>query len=455
MAEVTTLRTPGLGDSSHLLTHEGIGVLVDPQRDIDRFLEVATAAGVELRWVLDTHVHNDYVSGAREAADRSGAELVLPAAAGAAYPHTQAFHLEDLVHGDLALRPIHTPGHTPEHTSYLVLVDGEEVALFSGGSLLVAAAGRTDLLGQSRAPQLAAAQYHSVRRLASLPGKVALYPTHGQGSFCTAASGGGDVTSTIAAERASNGVLAYDSEAAFQEGELAGLQPYPTYYAHMAPINIEGPQPMPRGLPPERSAAEVAARAGDLAVVDARPRRVAATGLVPGSVAVELSEQFGVWVGWLLPFDAPLALVVDREQDAGEALVQLARIGFEHVDALVHDVESWPEPRSAVAVVDVDEAVRLLAAGAGLLDVRAPGEWDDGHVDGTVQRYLPDLVHGAPEGLSRDHPVVIACASGYRSAMAASLLVREGFEPVVLDEAGMPELARAARARGLDRVRSG
>lgn len=151
--DVMSFRTPGLGDQTYLLTYDGKGVLVDPQRDIDRFLAVAAERDIELRFVLETHLHNDYVSGGEQAARRAGAELVLPAAAAAAYPHTPAFHLEDIKADGLTVRPIHTPGHTPEHTSYLMLVDGEPVALFSGGSLLVAsAAGRTCWASRGRAP---------------------------------------------------------------------------------------------------------------------------------------------------------------------------------------------------------------------------------------------------------------------------------------------------------------
>ncbi|WP_240776722.1 MBL fold metallo-hydrolase [Nonomuraea basaltis] len=150
--DVMSFRTPGLGDQTYLLAHEGKGILVDPQRDIDRFLKAAAEHDVDLQFVLETHLHNDYVSGAEQAALRTGAELVLPAAAAAAYRHTPAFHLEEIDGGGgLVIRPVHTPGHTPEHTSYLVLIDGEPVAVFSGGSLLVASAGRPDLLGPERA----------------------------------------------------------------------------------------------------------------------------------------------------------------------------------------------------------------------------------------------------------------------------------------------------------------
>ena len=205
--EIISFRTPGLGDQSHLLTHEGHGVLVDPQRDVDRFTAKAAELDVELRFVLETHLHNDYLSGGEQVALRTGAQLVLPAAAAAAYPHTPAFHLEDIPgERGLSIRPIHTPGHTPEHTSYLVLLDGEPVAVFSGGSLLVSSAGRPDLLGPERARTLARLQHGSLHRLAGLPGGVKLLPTHGEGSFCTS-TGAGRYTSTIAEEVGSHPCL--------------------------------------------------------------------------------------------------------------------------------------------------------------------------------------------------------------------------------------------------------
>ncbi|MER3420118.1 MAG: MBL fold metallo-hydrolase, partial [Chloroflexota bacterium] len=254
---VIRIRTPELGDTSYLLTHNGMGILVDPQRDVDRFLKAA-GVGVRLRYVLETHLHNDYVSGGREAARRSGAELVLPAGAGVAFPHTPAFHLEEFGDGDLRVRPLHTPGHTPEHMSYLVLLDGQPAALFSGGSLLVGSAGRTDLLGPERAYQLAVLQYGSLQRLCRLPDAVALFPTHGEGSFCTTSHAGREA-STIGLERRENPALAYPDAGSFAKGQLAGIGPFPRYYAFMGRINLLGPPPMPDLHVPELTPAQVRA----------------------------------------------------------------------------------------------------------------------------------------------------------------------------------------------------
>ncbi|HZD05178.1 MAG TPA: MBL fold metallo-hydrolase, partial [Longimicrobiales bacterium] len=177
--KATVFRTPGLGDNSYVFCYGETGIVVDPQRDFRRFLGAVDEAGVEARYVLETHLHNDYLSGGRQLAQALGAELVLPAGAGAMFSYRPAFHLEELDAGAFSIRPLHTPGHTPEHVSYLILVDEKPAAVFSGGSLLVGAAGRTDLLGLDRAESLVRLQYLSVRRLAQLPAEVELYPTHG------------------------------------------------------------------------------------------------------------------------------------------------------------------------------------------------------------------------------------------------------------------------------------
>jgi hydroxyacylglutathione hydrolase len=446
--EVRSIRTPGLGDATYVLAHEGLGILVDPQRDVQRFLPVVDELGVELRWVLETHLHNDYVSGGREAAATTGAELVIPAAAVVPFRHTPAFHMEDLAAGPLAIRPLHTPGHTPEHTSYVVLVKGEPFAVLSGGSLLVGSAGRSDLLGPDRAVELARAQYHSVLRLAGLPDAVQLLPTHGEGSFCTA-SGAGRTTSTIGQERVENPVLAYPDEEAFIAGELTDLAPYPRFYAHMGPANLRGPSPMPPTEVRRMSLDEFDAAAGEVSVVDLRPRASFADGHIPGAVGVELAEQFAVWVGWILPFNTPLVLVADDDQDVAEAVTQLARIGFDDVRGVI-SMDEWRTQGRATSTyrrATLEETVPAMRTvnPSQILDVRAPDEWEAGHIEGSVHRYLPDLVDGPPAGLDPTEPVWVLCGSGYRSAIAAGFLEQQGFTPVVLDEAGVPDLLGATQ----------
>jgi glyoxylase-like metal-dependent hydrolase (beta-lactamase superfamily II)/rhodanese-related sulfurtransferase len=448
--EITPIRTPGLGDATYLLSHDGLGVIVDPQRDIERFQAAAAVAGARVRYVLETHLHNDYVSGGRALARETGAELVLPAAAVVAFDHTPAFHGEEFGEGGLVIRPLHTPGHTPEHTSYLVLIDGQPVAVFSGGSLLVGAAGRSDLLGEERAYQLALAQYRSVRRLAALPESTGLYPTHGEGSFCTA-GGAGRTVSTIGLEKQSNRVLHYPDGRAFAEGELTGLAPYPRYYAQMGPINLMGPTPLPDPSVPELSPAEMQALGDDVRIVDGRPRTAFAAGHIPGALGIELGAELGVWAGWVLPFNAPLVLVLDEDQDAREAVTQLGRIGFDRVRGVLRGVSGWGDAGLPLATYETrnpDEFAQAVRRGEArpLLDVRAPSEWEAGHLPGSLHRYVPDLVTaGVPAEIAPGERVWVACASGFRATIAAGLLERLGYRPVVLSTGGVPDLLARLR----------
>ncbi len=440
--DLVSFRTPGLGDQSYLLVHDGKGVLVDPQRDIDRFLNAAAERDVDLRFVLETHLHNDYHSGGEQAALRTGAELVLPAAAAAAYPHTPAFHQEDIKGGGLTIRPIHTPGHTPEHTSYVVFLEGEPVAVFSGGSLLVASAGRPDLLGPERARTLARLQHGSLHRLAGLPRTVGLYPTHGEGSFCTA-SGAGTFTSTIGDELDTNPMLAIAGVEEFADALLAAPMPIPAFYQYMGPANTFGTRPMPPVQVPELKVADLDSQPEGTHVVDMRPRASLAAGTLPGAVGVEFSDDFGSWVGWLLPYQSPIVLVAEPDQDVTEAVTQLAQIGIDTVQGVVRDLGDAATDR--FDLIDVPEFVRRMSdPAAQVLDVRMPNEWADVRLDGAAERFLPDLVKdGVPAGIDRDTPVLVACGSGRRAAIAATLLAREGYQPVVLDGGGIGDVVEA------------
>ncbi|MGD2042279.1 MAG: rhodanese-like domain-containing protein [Acidimicrobiia bacterium] len=440
--DIVGIRTPGLGDATYLVTYEGRGLIIDPQRDIDRFLDHMSEADVDLRWILETHLHNDYVSGGVVAAQRSGAELILPAAAAPNYRHTPAFHFEDIGDTSLTIRPIHTPGHTPEHTSYLLVVEGEPVALFSGGSLLVGSAGRPDLLGTERADSLARLQFRSVNRLAQLPNGVGLYPTHGEGSFCTV-SGAGQTTSTIGEERQTNPVLAYQDEDSFVAGQLAVLQPYPTYYRHMGPANVAGGTAMPETDLPVLDADAVVAMGDDVQVIDIRNRHHYAAGHIPGSLGVELRDDFGVWVGWLVDIDQPLVLVADITQDVTEARTQLARIGYDRLRGVMYRIDSWRDsgrPLESHDVVNLTQFAGAVAGGARTLDVRAPNEWEEGHLEGSSHVYVPDLATYPFDELAKGDEVWVACGTGYRANIAAGILTQKGLRPVVLADGGVPDL---------------
>lgn len=429
---IETIRTEGLGDSTHILIHEGIAVVVDPQRDLDRFERVLNDEDADLRMVIETHLHNDYVSGGLAMSRQTGAELLMPAGAAPVFRHRPAFHHEDVDLGSLLIRPIHTPGHTPEHTSYLVVFEGRERAVFSGGCLLVGSAGRTDLLGEERAESLARLQYGSVFRLADLPDQVDLFPTHGAGSFCTT-SGAGDVTSTIGAEKKTNPVLLFEDEDAFVKGQLSNLVPYPAYYRHMGPLNVRGVDEADLSVP------EIETIPQDVTVVDARPMERYAAGHLPGALGIELRDSFGTWVGWLTEHNTPLVLVMDPDQDTEEAVRQLARIGYDDVRGIARH----PAGESTVSfdVADVRQFAEAARSGAQILDVRAPNEWaEDGSIEGSILSYVPDVARETPSGLREDEPVWVLCGSGYRATMAAGILQDRGFDPVVLIERGATDV---------------
>ncbi len=434
--DIATIRTEGLGDSTYVLTYKGEAIIVDPQRDIDRI--TAQLGDATPRFILETHLHNDYVSGARDLAKKTGAELVLPAAAAPAYRHTPAFHLEELYGADgLAIQPLHTPGHTPEHTSYLVLLEDRPVFVFSGGSLLVGSAGRPDLLGEERADTLARLQYGSVTRLAHLPDDVGLYPTHGAGSFCTATAASQD-TSTIGEERRSNPVLQYPDEEAFVKAQLEGLVPYPAYYAQMGPANLYGYPEPPTEPVPIISINDVD-RHLDAALVDIRHRRAIAGGHVPGSIGIELGTDFATWTGWLLPFNKDVILIADRSEDVEEARTQLSRIGFDRVVAGVTDISAYEGNLRSYEVITPDEAATRKIQ---ILDVRDPTEWETQHLDGSTWRYLPDLyAHGIPDSIDKEQLVMVICRTGNRATIAASALLDNGYQPVVVIDGGVAEVA--------------
>ena len=436
---IEIVRTEGLGDSTYILTHEDVAVVVDPQRDIDRFQDLLNDSGSGLRYVLETHLHNDYISGGRDLAKSLDAELVLPSGAAPVFRHRPAFHNEDLDGGALTVRPIHTPGHTPEHMAYLILIDGESVAVFTGGSLLVGSAGRSDLLGLERADTLARLQYGSVNRLARLGNDVSLYPTHGAGSFCTT-SGVHSLTSTIGEEKASNPVLAYPDEDSFVAGQLSGLVPFPSYYAHMGPANIAGMDATSTFTLPTITAGEFAAIESVVSVVDARPKSDFAAGHLPESFAVELRNDFGTWVGWVLPFNAPIVLVMNPDQDSEEAARQLSRIGFDDVRGVITDLNDWGTDLSTYLMVNPEEFAMAVMNGAQTLDVRAPNEREASHITDSTYSYVPDIAAEIPDGLDTDRPLWVACETGYRANLAASILEAEGHDLRVLTDAGVTDV---------------
>ena len=443
--EIITIETPALGDRSYVLVSGDEAAVIDPQRDIDRVETVVAQRGVRLSHVFETHLHNDYVTGGLELARRAGAAYVLAAADDVAYDHTGARDGDEFTVGDLVVRAVHTPGHTPTHLSYVVVEGGQPVAVFTGGSMLFGTVGRTDLISAEATEDLTRAQFRSVRRLAGeLPGEVEVHPTHGFGSFCSSASTSGSEASTVGQEHQSNLALTLDDEDTFVEKLMSGLTAYPRYYAHMAPINRAGPSDVDLSAPEPVDPVEIRRRihAGEW-VVDLRSRTAFASGHLAGTVNLEVGDSFATYLGWVLRWGTPVTLVGDAAEQVAEAQRQMVRIGIDRpAGSADGGIDTWAvggDVRSYRTATFAELAAAREDAGVVVLDVRRDDEWAEGRIDGAVHIPLHDLEARFEE--VPDGEVWVHCASGYRASIAASLLDRAGRRIVAIDE----EWAAAAK----------
>lgn len=436
--QILTLATPSLGDRSYVLVSAGRAAVIDPQRDIDRVEALLAERGLTLTHVFETHVHNDYVTGGLELARRHGATYVLSAGDEVAYERTGAHDGDRFEVGDVAVRAVHTPGHTPTHLSYVVERDGEGVAVFTGGSMLFGTVGRTDLIGDDSTDGLTRSQFHSVRRLADeLPDHADVHPTHGFGSFCSSASTSGVDASTIGRERLANLALTVDDEETFVKQLLDGLTAYPRYYAHMAPKNRQGAAPIDLSPPEPVDPAEIRRRIHDGQwVVDLRSRTAFARGHLAGTINVEGGDSFITYLGWTLRWGTPVTLVGDTAEEVAEAQRQMARIGIDRpAGAADGGLERWGaggDVRSYRRATFAELAAERETRSVAVLDVRRDDEWADGHLEDAVHIPLHDLearMSEVPEG-----EVWVHCASGYRASIAASLLDRAGHPVVHVDD---------------------
>ncbi len=435
MLAIVPIETPTLGNRSYL-AHDGENSLVvDPPRDVERVEAAAARAGVRIAAVAETHVHNDFVSGARRLATRHRAEHVVAAAEQVDFPRAGVREGDKLQVGLLNIEVLATPGHTPEHLAFLAGSDAEPApALFSGGSLLFGTVGRTDLVGAEHAEPLARAQHRSVRRLAErLPPSTRLFPTHGFGSFCASTSAATDDTSTLAAEVSRNPALHHADEDAFVAQLLAGFGPIPAHYAHMDPLNRTqdlAPPAVPRRLPLDE--VRRAVDAGHQ-VVDLRDRTRYATGHLEGSLGFEYGAQCATYVGWVLPWAGPLVLVADTQERVDDAVLDLYRIGRERIEG-THVMTETTGTCNGYRRARWPELVRALATEKAVvvLDVRRRDEHEDLHVQGSTNLPLHELaeaLHAVPPG-----QVWVHCKSGYRASIAAGLLHRESRDVVLVDD---------------------
>ncbi|MGH9026795.1 MAG: MBL fold metallo-hydrolase [Acidimicrobiia bacterium] len=424
------MRDEALSNTAHLVDiGDGRAVVVDPRRDIDEYVALADRRGARIVSSFETHLHADYVSGSRELARASAAEVVMPRAADADYADRILEDGDRVEFDGVVLRALATPGHTPEHLAYVLEENGRPRAVFTGGSLIVGGAARTDLLGPQRTDALASDQFRSLRLLAELPDDIAVYPTHGAGSFCLAAAS--PVTNpTIGSEKRTNPLLQVDDENEFVRQLTAGFGTFPRYYRHLQDVNQRGAsllseltEPVP--LDPDQIAAAVERGAW---LVDARPTDEWSGAHPMGAVSIELRPAFASWLGWVVPFGAPIILLVgDQRRDAAVTLAN--RIGYDVAGWLDGGVDAWARadlPIASVEEVAPADAARRHAHGAVLLDVRQQAELEVLTLPGATHVALGAIAEGHVPAFPRAADVITFCGHGERSATAASLLQRQG-----------------------------
>jgi len=460
---------PKLAQTSYVIGCPGAkaAIVIDANRDIEQYIRAAESEGVSITHVTETHIHADYVSGSRELAARTGAQLLLSDEGDASWKYTFAKDAgatlikdgDTIAVGAVRIDVVHTPGHTPEHVSFLITdtaAANDPIAVVSGDFIFVGDVGRPDLL--EKAANIkgtmeigARTLYASLRKADAWPDWLQVWPGHGAGSSC-----GKGISaiphSTLGYERRFNWAFQVTSEAEFVQAVLAGQPEPPKYFAEMKRVNKEGPRILHGFSRPDLLQANALASAvrDDALVIDTRTAAAFASAHVPGTINIPLNASFTTWAGWLIPYTRDFYLIVD---DAGGTLIDtavrdLAMIGLDRIagyfDAEV--VDGWSEgerPLGTVPQITVHDLKNSLAHGAvTLLDVRNDGEWAGGHIEGATHISLGTISDRVAD-VSTDKPIVVQCAAGARSSIAASVLKARGFDNVINLVGGMGEWRKA------------
>ncbi|MES4891268.1 MBL fold metallo-hydrolase [Streptomyces sp. NPDC096012] len=434
---IDTIELDGLGNRHYLAGGKQTAVAVDPPRDFDQVLAAAARRGVRISHVVETHIHNDYVTGGLELARVTGAVYLVPAGARVFFARVPVADGDTVtVDSGLELRAMATPGHTPHHTSYVLQENGVPVAAFTGGSLLIGTVGRPDLVEPRLTERLARAQHASAHRLAAeLPDETSVLPTHGFGSFCSSAQAEGDAT-TIGKEKSVNAALTQDVDS-FVARLLADLDDVPAYYAHMGPANAGGPVPLDLTPPAVADAAEIATRlaAGEW-VVDLRNRIAFARGHVAGSFNFEADGKIATYLAWMIPWGKPVTLLAESPEQLAAAQRELVRVGIDRPAAAATGTPGeWVTEGGSLASFPRSTFAGLAEHGTDgivVLDVRRDSERAAGHIDGSVHipvHQLHKRLGEVPAGT-----VWVHCAGGMRAGIAASLLDAAGRDVVAVDD---------------------
>ena len=438
---VIPLVDEGLGNSAYLVDlADGRALAVDASRDLRGLRAAAQRRWLTVAYAADTHLHADFLTGAVQLAASDGATVLASAAGDREFPHRGLTDGDEVDLGGLTLRTLATPGHTHEHIAFELLEGPRTLGVFTGGSLLVGSAARTDLVSPERTEELARAQYRSLQRLAMLDDDVAVWPTHGAGSFCSAPPGA-ERTSTIGTERATNALLRADSEDGFVRQLLDSLGSFPPYFLRLGELNRRGPALVLGDTPHPLKAPEVARlHAGGAEVVDVRPVVDFAAGHVPGSLSIPLRPVFATWLGWLVPADRPLVIVRNADQDPAEIVWQARKVGYDQMAGELNEgLASWAAAGETIASIPLVTSEGL--GGAWVLDIRQDSEFASGHVPGAHHIELGEVltrVDDLPPG-----PMVVMCGHGERAMTAASLLTRAGHRDVAVLDGGPQSWAEA------------
>lgn len=431
-----------LAHGSYLLGSDGEAVVIDPQRDVDQYLEVAAEAGLTIKYIIETHLHADFVSGHRELAEKTGARIVFGAKSGASFPHTAVKDGDTLKVGTVSLSILETPGHTPESICILAKdsADDSPAKLFSGDTLFIGDVGRPDLVGSKgySDKEMAGLMYETLhKKLLSLPDDVELFPAHGAGSLCGKHLSN-ERSSTIGQERQFNYALKTMTKDQFVEMLTADQPEVPAYFAKDVELNRRGAanlSSLERPLP--LVATEVANEIQRGAIVlDVRSASEHASGFIRGSLNIGLGGQFASWAGTLIEIGTPIIILANDLTQVDEAVNRLARVGFETVIGyLENGISSWTDAGLELeqsTVISVDELKRVLDSGEDLMvvDVRRKAEYSAGHIPNAINIPLAELAENTSM-LAENKNLATICASGYRSSIATGVLARHGLARVL------------------------
>ena len=423
-----------LAHASYLIGSDGEAAVVDPQRDIEQYITEANIHGLKIKYVIETHLHADFVSGHRELSTRTGAEIIFGANANATFPHRAVHDGDEIKLGNEILRILETPGHTPEGISILV-----ENKILTGDTLFIGDVGRPDLAASKgfTAEQMAGMLYESLHeKILTLDDSIEVYPAHGAGSMC-GRNISKETSSTIGEQRKFNYALKPMSKENFIKMMTTDLPEAPAYFSKDAEINRSGADaltdlPRPQELTPQEI--NVLANAGTL-ILDVRPATQFGAGHIPGAMNLGLGGQFASWAGSLIPLDTPIILVTEEITQVDEAVIRLARVGIETVKGyLSGGMYAWDQagfPTATIAQMPVDELHEQLAEKANLqiVDVRRPAEYESGHIPTAINLELSHLQESLSQ-LDPNRATAVLCAGGYRSIAASSILARHGFKQI-------------------------